>query len=314
MTKDLGATSILFIESDSNRHLGLFYDLKTFPNIDFVTFPNHINLVRKVLTRVSPTLSFLTATYGSIKKRYDRIVIVDTALACMDESVLNMLRKLGGTLTVIVLNSLSASSPSFEGAKRLLFSFPPESIYTFDRIEAEQYGFCYLGLAYYSAHVLPDIPCEQDVYFAGGLKGGREGEIIRLCNHLEKSGLGTCFECVNVTGANVPKRVPHGFHLVSRRWVPYERVLEGVAQSRCIVELLQDGQHAQSIRYFESVCYNKNLLTNNPGVFDLPYYDPNHMFYFQSIDDIDCERIARAATPDFGYKGEFSPINLRLFE
>ena len=303
---------ILFIQSDSNRHLGLFEDLKGCPNIDVITFPNHVNTARKVLTRVSPQLSFATAIERHIHKHYERIVIVDTALARMDGCILKKMSRLGSELFIVLLNSIEASSPSFQRAKKLLPHIPANHIYTFDRIEAERYGFHYLGLSYYSAHSIPCYPIEHDVYFAGGLKGGREREIVTICAHLENNGISTQFECINVSNTKPPQNVPSSLKVISGKWIPYSRVLEGVARSRFILELLQHGQHAQSIRYFEAVCYNKNLLTNNQSIFDLPYYDSDHMFYFSSLEEIDCARIACADAPKYNYKGDFSPLCLEV--
>ena len=314
MTRGVSERSILFIESDSNRHLGLFVDLKKRANIDVITYPNHVNVARKVLTRVSPALSFATAGCTRARKRYDKVVVVDTALARMDASVLRKLKSLGQELFVIVLNSLGASSPSFQKAKSLLPLIPSDHIYTFDRVEANRCGYRHLGLSYYSAHAVPNGEIEYDVYFAGGLKGGREKEIIELCTHLENGGLRAQFDCVSLNGIMLPEGVPPSVKVVANRWIPYESVLAGVVKAKCVVELLQHGQHAQSIRYFEAVCHNRNLLTNNPRVSELPYYDPEHMFYFSAIDDIDCARIACASMPDYGYKGEYSPLNLELLK
>lgn len=57
--------------------------------------------------------------------------------------------------------------------------------------------------------------------------------------------------------------------------------------TNCILEILQEGQYQQSIRYFEAIIYNKKLLTNNKNVKNLPYFDERYMRYFSSITDID---------------------------
>ena len=43
---------------------------------------------------------------------------------------------------------------------------------------------------------------------------------------------------------------------VSYSDIPYERIISDVKSSNCIFEIVQDGQAAQTIRYFEAVCYN----------------------------------------------------------
>ena len=66
-------------------------------------------------------------------------------------------------------------------------------------------------------------------------------------------------------------------------------------------------QYGPSLRYFEAVCYNKKLLTNNPCVVDLPYYDPRYIQVFNNPSDIDIDWLREDCTVDYGYKGDFSP-------
>ena len=52
--------------------------------------------------------------------------------------------------------------------------------------------------------------------------------------------------------------------------------------------------------------YNKKLLTNNPDLEELPYYDPRYMHFFQTAEDIDIEWLRRGDAVDYAYRGEFS--------
>lgn len=307
------AGSILFIQSDSNAHLGLFEDLRKSPDVEILTYPGHTNVFRKVLTRVSPKLSFESLA-GGVKECYDKVVVVDTALARMDAAVLARIQGLSDDVRVVVLNSLDAASPSFQGAKKLLGMFDPSAVYTFDPVDAERCGYRFLGRSYYSEHKVESAPVENDAYFIGGLKGSREAGIVELCRVLGEGGFACRFDCVTVKGGSVPDNLPDGMRVVSSSWIPYAEILDGVARTRCVVEILQHGQHGQSIRYFEAVCQNRNLLTNNPRIFELPYYDPEHMFYFENPRDVDCKALLDASLPDYGYAGEFSPLNLEVLK
>ena len=90
-------------------------------------------------------------------------------------------------------------------------------------------------------------------------------------------------------------------------WISYQEVLEKISESNCILEILQEKQKTQSIRYFEAVAYNKKLLTNNPNIFSLPFYDKRYMRYFESIQEIDFDWIRSKEVPNYNYQGEFSP-------
>ena len=59
----------------------------------------------------------------------------------------------------------------------------------------------------------------------------------------------------------------------------------------------------------EAICYNKKLLTNNKSIFEFPYYNPQYMRYFSDISQIDMEFLKREETVDYGYNGDYSPLN-----
>ena len=88
--------------------------------------------------------------------------------------------------------------------------------------------------------------------------------------------------------------------------------LETISQAKatdCLLEILQKGQSGVTFRYYEAVCYNKKLLTNNVGVYNLPYYDSQYIQVFEDINDIDFEWIKKDIKIDYKYKGDFSPVN-----
>jgi hypothetical protein len=86
-------------------------------------------------------------------------------------------------------------------------------------------------------------------------------------------------------------------------------VVEHIEETNCIVEILQENQKTQSIRYFEAIFFNKKLLTNNPRITELPYYDERFMKFFSSADGIDFEWVRKKEAVDYGYRGEFSPVH-----
>ena len=92
--------------------------------------------------------------------------------------------------------------------------------------------------------------------------------------------------------------------------MPYDRILADVLASNCILEVVQEGQNAQTARYYEAICYNKKLLTNNMNVEKLPFYDERYIRVFKTIDDIDFDWIKEKNIIDYGYNNEFSPIKI----
>ena len=92
--------------------------------------------------------------------------------------------------------------------------------------------------------------------------------------------------------------------------ISYPQVVSRVKATNCILEILQNNQQAQSLRYFEAIVYNKKLLTNNRRITELSYCDECYMKVFSSLDEIDIEWVRKKENVDYGYKGEFSPISL----
>lgn len=92
--------------------------------------------------------------------------------------------------------------------------------------------------------------------------------------------------------------------------ISYPQVVSRVKSSNCVLEVLQTNQKAQSLRYFEAIAYNKKLLTNNPGIVELPYYDDRYMRAFKNIEDIDVDWVRAREKIDYKYKGEFSPLGI----
>ena len=85
-------------------------------------------------------------------------------------------------------------------------------------------------------------------------------------------------------------------------------------KSNCILDIVQNGQKGNTIRYYEAICNNKKLLTNNRTVLSDKYYDKRYIQYFSDAKQIDVNWIKEPCEVDFGYQGEFSPeVLIRKF-
>ena len=87
-------------------------------------------------------------------------------------------------------------------------------------------------------------------------------------------------------------------------------MVEKTLNSNCILELMNDNQAGNTLRFKEAVCYNKKLLTNNRAAFDSPYYDERYIRVFDDVSEIDPEWIAQKCAVDYCYGGEYSPQRL----
>ena len=77
--------------------------------------------------------------------------------------------------------------------------------------------------------------------------------------------------------------------------------------AKCILEIVQKGQVALTLRPYEAVAYNKKLLTNNKTILNFKYYNPKYMRYFEKVEDIDWNWVKCDDGVDYNYQGDFSP-------
>ena len=141
------------------------------------------------------------------------------------------------------------------------------------------------------------------MYFVGGMKGGREGVINDTYKYLYLKGCKCLFD-LSAGGKKVEKLKGVHYHI---GWISYQEVLRSVSNSKCILEIMQENQAGATLRYFEAVCYNKKLLTNNTNIINFPYYNEKWMRIFKKPSDIDIDWILNDDIVDYHYSGDFSP-------
>ena len=102
-----------------------------------------------------------------------------------------------------------------------------------------------------------------------------------------------------------------GINILDHRgYMSYQEVLERELNARVLLEIVQQGQVALTLRAYEAVAYNRKLLSNNKTILSFEYYDPRFMRYFEQVKDIDWDWVKEDANVDYDYKGEFSPVLL----
>ena len=310
---------LVIIYPETTRHLGLFKDIENDDRVSLnCTILKKCNsffkkAIRKIYFRTNFSKD-IWYEYNDIKKyvnKIDRILIIDGALNVISLKFLEWCKRKNPNLIIDLyfINSLEAGSKAIINAKNMYNKFEWNHIYTFDPVDAEKYKFEFLGFNYYSKLNIENLKKDitSDVYFVGGLKGGREKEIIDLYNSLIAENVNCDFNINLNSEDNKPEVEGIKFNY---GWISYSEILKHVLSSNCIIEILQKGQNGTTLRYFEAVCYNKKLLTNNPNIVNYPFYNSETMKYFKNIDDIDFEWIKERNKIEYNYKNEFSPVKL----
>lgn len=320
----------IFLLTDNHKHLHLFDDLISIENVElkYVEKKNIRNSIVKKIREIhlSHTINkfislplrrlwYTNAKIESIDEnfRYD-IFVLDTTLSKIDYKNLNRIRQDNDNirLILILINSLEGKSAGMIEMKDIINKVKWDDIRTFDPVDARVNNYTYLGMTYYSKKQLSgEVSLKSDAYFVGGLKGDREDNIFNIYKKLRDNSININFD-IMITGFKKlrKQKFENEINYYSNRWLPYEKILENINETNCIIEILQEGQSGPSLRYFEAVCYNKKLLTNNKHIKEFPFYNEKYMKIFNNENDIDIEWIKRREEIDYKYNFEFSPRKL----
>ncbi len=179
-------------------------------------------------------------------------------------------------------------------------------VYTVDKSDAEKYGMIHRKTFYSQSKRLLSKKPENDMYFCGVTKN--RGKVIKKCalnadDHLVDYTMDiVCYdEELNLSEAKGINILDHSSYL------SYQEVLERELNAKVLLEIVQQGQAALTLRAYEAVAYNRKLLSNNKTMLSFGYYDPRFMRYFERVEDIDWDWVKEDVKVDYNYKGEFSP-------
>lgn len=185
---------------------------------------------------------------------------------------------------------------------------PFDYIFSIDPRDAEELNFRYTYVPYSMLLDCSVKPPQYDLFYIGAANN----DIVRLnlvYNIYEKSKY--IHADTYIILPNVKKSMQkHSEGIEYCEPISYAKSLECMKQTNCILEILKGTQSGATLRYYEAVCYNKKLLTNNKNVVNLPFYDPRYMKVFENPEDIDWNWVKERIHVDYHYDGRFSPLHL----
>ena len=141
-----------------------------------------------------------------------------------------------------------------------------------------------------------------DVTFVGGARN-RYKTIIQVYEKLKSFGLKLNFHITEVEGTEqkYPDEIDYG-------WVDFEELIDDVLNSKCVLEIMQEGAYSGTTRYAEAMLLGRNLLTNSPALRE-PENEDSNIININSIADFEkvTEEIVIHHTIDFPkYENVFS--------
>lgn len=306
---------VLFVTDEDSKYL--FEDLCSLPGIHthFFRKPKSslINFVKRV--HINPKISrFLWLPKRDIwydkKNIIERIpengylIINSSAMInpTVDFWIQIKKKRVDAKFVLVLVDSMNVIGGHMRETKKRLKQIKWDKVLSYDKNDCEKYGFTYIGFDYYSPAELVSDKIVYDLYYVSSVKSGR-ADILRGVNEAcKEQKINNLFQIVSSW-----RRIDYGECF--RQNIPYIKVLEYISKSNCILEILQDGQETQSLRYLEAICYNKKLLTNNTDIVDYPFYNPKFMKCFTDIEDIDWDWVKKRE--NINYKEhDFTSANL----
>jgi len=133
---------------------------------------------------------------------------------------------------------------------------------------------------------------KYDLYFLGRDKG-RLKTLISICSTAQCKGL----RCLFIL-PEVPKsqRIPCEGIIYVDDPIDYQDNLNHIAESRCIIEILQDEASSPTFRTWECIMFGRMLISNNQSLRTSDFYDSGYVSIFHDENDFDWNIVKRGST------------------
>lgn len=201
---------------------------------------------------------------------------------------------------VVFLEDLVAShSFDIEEAKKF------DLVISYDEGDSVKYGYAYNPTFLSKINIKPSTTLHSDFCFVG-LPKNRISEIYSVYKYLVEQG----FKCdFIISGDKEKNNRVEGIKYIEKD-MSYLEYLEHVINTDCIVEIMQKNAQGYTLRLWESLLYNKKLLTNNSSIKKSSFYNPRQIIVFDNIRDIDKSCFNIDFRPNESLTKSISPLSL----
>ncbi len=184
-----------------------------------------------------------------------------------------------------------------------------DELISYDKGDSMKYDMLYYPTPF-SIYEVPENPSisYSDVYFVG-LAKNRYKKILHIYEKCQEENLKCDF---NILGVPKHEQV-YSDQICYNQSMTYVENLKHVVKTKCILEIMQQGADGFTPRLWESIVYDKHLLTNNRSIIDTQYYDSKAIhFVDDGLQNLGNE-ISTMITNEEKLKISLSPINLIKF-
>ena len=216
--------------------------------------------------------------YGAWQKNisdYDTVIIGNSLRG---RDVIEYMRERNPHIRIIVhytslIGKGNRKDPRRYGGLEIEFS-------SFDEGDSVEWGIRYVPF-YYSPLVRPLADLRkrngniaQDVFFVG-MAYDRAEKLLEVHKLFLEQG---------IRDKMVIVRNPHRYYKdsikkhLSDKHMTYDEIIEEILHSRCILEILQQGQRGISLRPMEAAAFQKKLITDNENIVNYDLYSRENVF------------------------------------
>ena len=228
---------------------------------------------KSLLTRIMFRIPFLCLfTYGfrNELKTAKKVIIFDSAYNELLGKYLKFKMK-----DKVFLYFWNPISKTYSGKANKIISNAKKimPVYSFDHNDCENFKISYRPMVYSSdVNDCIDIIKETkyDLFFLGWKKD-RSNQIEKLYNEYFKGKIKCLFILVGDE-----ERVIDDSIIYTRNRIPYSKYLDYFLNSRCILDIPQEGQEGLTIRNVECLFFRKKMITTNACIVHYDYYNENN--------------------------------------
>ena len=215
-----------------------------------------LRIVRKIhLSSLLPFKKVWFYRWVEVVSQYDTVVLGETGNSV---NVVNYINKHFPNKRIIVWfrNPLLYSA-----VKPANFDRQKCELWSFDEQNAKEYELRFNPQFYMRNPKYVEYTAEWDAFFIGNDKG-RLARLLDMEKLLQEKGFTTNFRIVGYNSKNML----------------YDNILNAISKCKIIVDFQCDWQSGLTLRPLESIFYKKKLITNNPNIKKMDFYNPNNIF------------------------------------
>lgn len=151
-----------------------------------------------------------------------------------------------------------------------------DAVFAFDKVDARKYNFYHSPLIYAPRNPLPtyNSNLKYDLFYLGVAKD-RYNSLIEVFEKAKSEGL----KC-NFTIVGVPKEEQKYTDEIKYSPVSYSTAIKTMSESKCLVDMIQGGSTALTIKTCEAVVFGKKLITSNFRVKGESFYHKENILVY----------------------------------